>query len=440
MSESSQDSSAVMGEDSNIHMMNSGIFENIQETVTSPDNDSEPEVLSLPHTKPVSEPKTTEPVSRQSSDMSDPELISSNNGADSDEMMHTSSVLLPPISDLPSTVTYLEGPNGSQVYIVGTAHFSEESKADVENTLELVKPHIVCLELCRSRVHVIKCSEEEIMDEVATIGFSKIKELLARSGLFYGLFQLSLLNMSAGLTRQLKLAPGGEFRAAYNKGKELGCNFKLVDRSIQTTLRRAINSLTIVKQLCLAVKLLSNNEKVTKADVESFKGDILEKLIKDIAGEYPNLSRIFVDERDQFLSSMIYDAARTDPATLCRNCRYSSEEDSDSSSDEDQYDLAEKTKIVAVVGIGHIAGIKKYWGEKIDIEAICIVPEPSIQGRIIGKSIKYLILGLILYGGYKGVSLTCSVLAPYVPYSHLIPSWSSLYSSLTSLANRTFSK
>ena len=54
-------------------------------------------------------------------------------------------------------------------------------------------------------------------------------------GLFYGLFQLSFLHLSAGLTKQLKLAPGGEFRAAYNKGKELGCNFKLSDRSIQVT-------------------------------------------------------------------------------------------------------------------------------------------------------------------------------------------------------------
>ena len=34
----------------------------------------------------------------------------------------------------------------------------------------------------------------------------------------------------------------------------------------------------------------------------------------------------------------------------------SSEEDSDYSPEEEQYDLGEKTKIVAVVGIGHIAG------------------------------------------------------------------------------------
>jgi hypothetical protein len=34
-----------------------------------------------------------------------------------------------------------------------------------------------------------------------------------------------------------------------------------------------------------------------------------QKLIEEITGEYPNLSRIFVDERDQFLSRKIFEAA-----------------------------------------------------------------------------------------------------------------------------------
>ena len=50
----------------------------------------------------------------------------------------------------------------------------------------------------------------------------------------------------------------------------------LIVAPLQITLRRAIYSLTITKQLGLAVKLLFNNEKITKSDVESFKGDLLE--------------------------------------------------------------------------------------------------------------------------------------------------------------------
>jgi traB len=32
---------------------------------------------------------------------------------------------------LPETVTVLDGPSGSKVYIVGTSHFSEKSQNDV---------------------------------------------------------------------------------------------------------------------------------------------------------------------------------------------------------------------------------------------------------------------------------------------------------------------
>lgn len=36
-----------------------------------------------------------------------------------------------PDEDFPSTVTVLKGANGAMVYLVGTAHFSEESQDDV---------------------------------------------------------------------------------------------------------------------------------------------------------------------------------------------------------------------------------------------------------------------------------------------------------------------
>ena len=44
-----------------------------------------------------------------------------------------------------------------------------------------------------------------------------------------------------------------------------------------------------------------------------------QKLIEEIAGEYPNLSRIFVDERDQYLSKKIYEAASESVKNICRH-------------------------------------------------------------------------------------------------------------------------
>lgn len=352
----------------------------------------------LEHTSDTSEPEI----------MSEPEIINESNGENGAESSDSrSGVLLPPVTDLPSTVTFLEGPSGSQVYVVGTAHFSEQSNEDVINTLEKIRPHILCLELCKNRLHVIRCTEEEILEEVQNIGIKKIRELISRSGVFYGLFQLAFLHQSAKLTQKLGMAPGGEFRAAYRKGRELGCTFRLSDRSIQITLQRAIYSLSLWTSICLAVKLIFNNEDISKEDVEKFKGDILQKLIDEISEEYPKLSRIFVDERDQFLSGRIFEAASENG----KQKHTDKGEDSESSEEL----LEEKTRVVAVVGIGHIAGIKKYWGKTINCEEICRIPEPSITVKIVGKSIKYSVLSALLYGVYKFGAFGLSVMSPYLP-------------------------
>ena len=59
---------------------------------------------------------------------------------------------------------------------------------------------------------MVKFTEEEVLDEVQNVSLSKAKELLDQSGVYYGLFQLAFLYLSAGLTKQLGMAPGGEFR------------------------------------------------------------------------------------------------------------------------------------------------------------------------------------------------------------------------------------
>ena len=44
-----------------------------------------------------------------------------------------------PNPELPETVTVLEGEHGSKVYLVGTAHFSEESQQDVRQVSNLME-------------------------------------------------------------------------------------------------------------------------------------------------------------------------------------------------------------------------------------------------------------------------------------------------------------
>lgn len=47
------------------------------------------------------------------------------------EVETTKPLVEEPIFQLPNTVTYIEGTDGTKIYVVGTAHFSEESQNDV---------------------------------------------------------------------------------------------------------------------------------------------------------------------------------------------------------------------------------------------------------------------------------------------------------------------
>merc|ERR1719422_781717 len=113
------------------------------------------------------------------------------------------------------------------------------------------------------------------------------KMLLAirQNGTIQGVMYLLMLSMSAHLTKELGMAPGGEFRRAYREAKEVpGCLVHLGDRPIQITLKRAFGSLSYSQMLKLAVTMLTSNVKVTKDDVEKYKQkDILEAMLEEMA-------------------------------------------------------------------------------------------------------------------------------------------------------------
>ncbi|GFR92045.1 TraB domain-containing protein [Elysia marginata] len=220
-----------------------------------------------------------------------------------------------PISDLPETVTLLEK-DGCQVYLVGTAHFSKESQDDVSKVIQATKPHVIMVELCQSRVNILKMDEAKILEEAKNINLATIQQVIKRNGVMQGVLNILLLNMSAYITKELGMAPGGEFRVAFNEARKLkgGCRFILGDRPIQITLRRALSSLSVWQRLKLAYAILFSKEPITKEDVEKCKQkDMLEQMIEEMTGEFPALGEAFVKERDIYLAHSLRRVAQPIP-------------------------------------------------------------------------------------------------------------------------------
>ncbi|XP_044266692.1 traB domain-containing protein [Tribolium madens] len=301
---------------------------------------------------------------------------SSSNGGKSDEDFD---------NNLPETVTLLKHEaTGAKVYLVGTAHFSNESKEDVIKVIRNILPHAVVLELCASRTNILSLDEKTILEEAKNIDFQKIVTNIKTSGLYNGIMYILLLNMSAHITKELGMAPGGEFRVAYREAEKIpNCEVLLGDRPLGITLHRALSKLTWFQTIKLAWHLLTSKEKVSIEDIEKCKKrDMLEQLLTELAGEYPAFRDVFLNERDVYLTHSLQAAA----TAACKKNR--GKEGGD-----------EPIKIVGVVGIGHVPGITKLWpkDQKPFIAEILQVPPPSLTSKVVRLTFR---VSLLTFGGY----------------------------------------
>jgi pheromone shutdown-related protein TraB len=106
---------------------------------------------------------------------------------------------------------------------------------------------------------------------------------------------------------------------------------------------------------------------ISEEDIENMKRkDVLEALISEIGEELPDVKRILIDERDQYLAHKI----RTAPGR----------------------------KIVAVVGAGHVPGIHSYWNLAVDIEALNRIPPKGKLWTFLRWLVPLLIIGLVISG------------------------------------------
>lgn len=281
---------------------------------------------------------------------------------------------------LPETVTLLTTPEGSKVYLVGTAHFSLSSQEDVAATIKAIQPDVVMVELCKSRVNILSLDEKTVLEESKNMNLEKMRAAVKQNGLIQGVMYLLLLSMSAHLTKQLGMAPGGEFRRAFSEAKKVpGCLVQLGDRPIQITLQRALSSLSWWQKLRLAWYMLTCKEPISKEEVEKCKKrDLLEEMLAEMTGEFPALSRVFVKERDVYLAYSLKLAAS--PITS-----------------------SPTTTVVGVVGIGHVPGIVENWDKvtESDILPILKIPESSLTTKVLCHTFRISLLGLTVWGCYR---------------------------------------
>ncbi|XP_022705051.1 uncharacterized protein LOC111269589 [Varroa jacobsoni] len=283
---------------------------------------------------------------------------------------------------LPSTCQILKAPSGSTVYLIGTAHFSRKSQNDVRRVIRSVKPERVVVELCKQRMHILTLDEKLLLSEASKLSMTTIRETIRKMGILQGSMFLLMMQLSAHLANKLEMAPGGEFRVAYQEAERLPmCRVYLADRELNITLWRTWANLGVCQRIRIIWNLITSTEDMTIEDVERCKEkDMLEQLLGELCTDYPEMSKVILTERDHYLCRSLYDAAMVPPTPVT---------------------------VVAVVGIGHQRGIIENWSRAADIDSqkLLVVPPAPLTVRITGR--------LLRVGMWAAVGFTVYKLMPH---------------------------
>ncbi len=257
------------------------------------------------------------------------------------------------------------------IILVGTAHISQESVDLVKTVIEQEQPDCVCLELDDQRYQALSQKKKwQSLD---------LKKIIKNKQLSTLLVSLLMASYQKRLGGTLGVKPGAELLAAAETANQFQIPISLCDRDVRITLRRAWKSTSFLKKGYLLSSLLVSlfdKEEITEEKLAELKQkDVLSELMDEMGETLPDLKRVLIDERDVFLIEKI----KTSPGK----------------------------RIVAVVGAGHVAGMKKQFNSdnQDQISEISKIPPVSKSFKLLGWAIPLLIIGsIVVIGMQKGVS------------------------------------
>lgn len=256
--------------------------------------------------------------------------------------------------------------NDREIILVGTAHVSIESIAEVENTIRTEMPDCVCVELDDGRYAAM-------MEKNRWESLDIIKVLKEKKG-FLLLANLVLASFQKRMGLNVGVKPGDEMKAAIDIARELNIPTEMVDRPIQVTLKRAWAQNGYTGKSKILASLLAaafSKEKLEAADIEKLKQKSeMDAMLDEVALNMPEVKEVLIDERDVWLGTKIFQASGK--------------------------------KVLAVIGAGHLNGTEKRIMalEKKEADAsldkIAAIPPKSIVGKILNIAFPVLFAGLLL--------------------------------------------
>lgn len=280
----------------------------------------------------------------------------------------------------------------AEIHIVGTAHVSQKSVNEVLETVDLVNPDVIAIELDQGRFATLKkqMKEEEdakagIVSEEADGKAPEVRSIL--SGNFMVMivqWLLSYVQRKIGLN--VGVEPGAEMKEAIRLSEERGIRLMLIDRDINITLARFWGGMKFFEKVKLIWVLLRSvtgkddeTDELDAVTIDSLTNqDMIDAALTEFHEFSPSGAHALIDERDAYLAHGVINLERS------------------------SFERA-----VVVCGAGHVPGITRFREHPETLppmRELTALPKKYPWGKILGVVFLVMFAVIALAIGFSGAT------------------------------------
>lgn len=254
-----------------------------------------------------------------------------------------------------------EASEGS-ITIVGTAHISHHSVQEVRETIAESDPDIVAVELDEGRYKQIKGETPDDLDPKDLLQGGTVAQLLTYWLLSY---------IQTRLGDRFDITPGADMQAAIEEAEDRDLPIALIDRDIQLTIQRFWARLSVIEKLKFVWGLAIGMAGIGTSggvDIEAIEDDaeltdidLVTALLEEFRRFSPGGAQALIDERDAYMAHHLLALQRED------------------------------LDVVAVIGKGHEAGIRRHLESPEELPKMASLMEETSRRFSLLKAGAYLV-------------------------------------------------
>ncbi len=225
------------------------------------------------------------------------------------------------------------------ITLLGSSHIARQSVKEVEQLIEELKPQIIALELDHGRLQgLLQERKEAAKPSIRAFGFKGY--LFAKFGSY----------VEHKLGKIVGVKPGAEMKRAYELAQQKQLRVALIDKLITHTMKRLTSSISWTEKWNFLVDVVKGTgdyfsgrffgkKQELPFDLRTVPSeDLIAALISKVKDRYPNVYRVMVAERNEYMAHKLLILQRQFP----------------------------EDKILAIVGAGHVADMYELL-EKYDV-------------------------------------------------------------------------